>query len=140
MSGQSNATGLLRKFWNSTRRLIRRHAIPILIRYGRDDSPALITIEILYGWGFGGQFIHDEFYMHQVPLSYLAVFRQASLEPGPSGLDLRTLPTGQPRPLKIMVKNYPSELFTVLYVKFKNTIKKNFFNCQFKTRKIVLNV
>ena len=36
--------------------------------------------------------------MHQVPLAYMVFFPQASFEPGPSGQELRTLPTGQLRP------------------------------------------
>ena len=45
----------------------------------------------------GGHCTHERFYMHQVPLAYLAVFRQTGLEPGLSGPELRTLSTGQPQ-------------------------------------------
>ena len=50
----------------------------------------------------GGHCSHDEFYMHRVPLAYMPLFRQASLEPRPSvrssSTDEAPVPMGQPRP------------------------------------------
>ena len=39
--------------------------------------------------------------MHLVPLAYMAVFRQASLEPGPSGPELSALPIESTRPARL---------------------------------------
>ena len=44
---------------------------------------------------------HDRFHMHQDPLAYMTVFRQANLEPGPSGPALTALPTGLMYPEEI---------------------------------------
>ena len=74
--------------WNSFPRTIRRHAITILIRQGGDRSPALVPPKINFNRKAGRHCSCDGFYMHQMPLAYMAVFRQASLESGPPGLEL----------------------------------------------------
>ena len=58
----------------------------------------------------------------------MASFRQASLESGPFGPELRTLPTGQPRPLtlkEIVIRNWFVDIWNS---KAKNKI---FFNAFF---------
>ena len=42
----SNGSGLLPTVSDSFRRMIRRHAIAILIRPGEDGSPALVPLEV----------------------------------------------------------------------------------------------
>ena len=44
----------------------------------------------------GGHCTHDGFYMHQMPLVYMAVFSQKNIEPETSGLELSALLTGPP--------------------------------------------
>ena len=94
--GLERRIGLLPTVWDASRKIIRRHAIAILIRHGGDVSPALVPTEV-YGWELGGHCIHDGFYMHQVTLAYMTVFRLASLEPGLSSPELSahsTCPSG----------------------------------------------
>ena len=43
---------------------------------------------------FGGHCTQDKFCMQQIPLAYMAVFCQASFEPGPSSPELSALPKG----------------------------------------------
>ena len=57
--------------------MVPRHINPILIRDGTNE----------FEQELGGVCTHDGFYMHQVPLVNMAVFRQASLEPMPSGVE-----------------------------------------------------
>ena len=61
---------------------------------------------IIFVWEHGGHCTHDGFYMHPLPLAYMAVFRQASLEPGPSGSEMSALPTRQPRHMCFYLKSY----------------------------------
>ena len=53
--------------------------------------------------------------MHQVPFAYLVVFRYASLEPGPSGPELRTVSTGKLQASKF---EYPLKLFIFYFLLF----------------------
>ena len=46
MSGLNNASGLLPTVWDSSRRMIGRHALATLIHNGGDDSPALVPPEV----------------------------------------------------------------------------------------------
>ena len=54
--------------------------------------------KFIFEWKLRGHCTHGGVYMRQVPLTRMAGFRQASLEPGPFGLELSALPTGPPRP------------------------------------------
>ena len=78
-SGYSNESGLLPTVWNSSRGMIRRHAVAIFIRHEENGSSALVPPKVKFGQKLGGYYTHDGFYMHQVPLAFMAVFRQASL-------------------------------------------------------------
>ena len=71
----------------------RRHTITILIRYAGNGSPSFVPPEISFDWEIGENCTHDEFYCHQVPLTYMAVFRQARLEPESLGPELSALKT-----------------------------------------------
>ena len=42
-----------------------------------------------FEWELGGHCIHDRFYMHQMSLAYMAIFRQAS--PRPSSPELNAI-------------------------------------------------
>ena len=54
-----------------------------------------------FEWELEKHCSRDGFYMYQVPLVYMAVFRLVSLEPGPSGPELSVLPTGRPQPFRL---------------------------------------
>ena len=78
--------------------MIQQHAITNLIRTEEMALPLWYPQRSNFEWEHGGYCTHDEFYMHQCHLVYMAVFLQANLEHGPSGLELSTLPAGPPRP------------------------------------------
>ena len=80
--------------------MVWRYAITILIRH--PWYPQRYNFEREHG----GHCTHDVFYKHQVPLSYMAVFRQAIFEPGPSDPELNAVPTRPPRPLFIISEYY----------------------------------
>ena len=101
-SDQNNASVLLLTVWDSAQRIVRRLAITILI-FTRRLPPTLIPTEN-FEWEHGGHCIYDAFYMHQVPLAYMEVFRQTSLEPGLCGPKLDVLPIGPPRPTNLHEK------------------------------------
>ena len=69
--------------WDSSQRMIRRHAIAILISHEGDYSPAFVPLEVYFGWEHGGHSTQDEHYMHQVPLTYMVVFAREASNPGP---------------------------------------------------------
>ena len=63
--------------------------------------------------------------MYQEPLAYMAVFCQASLEPGPSGSVLRTLRAGTPRlPVKGLLKKLKWKRRSYV-ISFENSLKVN---------------
>ena len=68
-----------------------------LIRHGGNGSLLWNTQRYDFEWELGGHCTHDGFYMHQVTLAYMTVFRLASLEPGLSSPELSahsTCPSG----------------------------------------------
>ena len=54
--------------------------------------------------------------MHQMLLAYMAVFRQVSLENGPSGPELSALPTGPQMPVSFLGQTFKTEILIDLYV------------------------
>ena len=69
-------------------KMVRRNATTILIHLGRDGLPALYPQKNNFEWELKGHCTHDGFYMHQVLLAYMVVFRHGSLGPGSSGSEL----------------------------------------------------
>ena len=67
--------------------MIRRRGITILSRNGRNVFPALVLQEVKLRWELGGHCTYEGYNLHQVPLVCMAVFRQVSLELGPSSLE-----------------------------------------------------
>ena len=62
-----------------------------------------------FEWELGGYCTHEGFYMHQVPLMYMAVLNQVILEPGPSGLELSALLTGLLRSISVFSTSFIAE-------------------------------
>ena len=65
-----------------------------LIRHGGNGSLLWNTQRYDFEWELGGHCTRDGFYMHQVTLAYMAVYRQVSLESGHSDTEQSALTTG----------------------------------------------
>ena len=76
------SSGQLATDWDSSQRMIWRHDITILIRHKEHGSPTLAPPRGLIWMGTCRKLHHDGFYMHQVPLVYMAMLRLASFESG----------------------------------------------------------
>ena len=69
--------------------------VKILIRHGGEAPPLWYPQGYNFEWELGAYSTHDGFYLHQMPLAYMMVFRQASLDPGPSDPKLSAHPTSE---------------------------------------------